>query len=103
MPNAYLTINRISGDPDELLAGYRRTAETMAGVGRDHGLIFHAVAKTEDGLMITNLWPSKEGSEAASRDGRRLAVVADHGLEPGQMSPQHFDVEELIVFDASGR
>lgn len=103
MPTAYLTINKISGDPEELLAGYRRTAETMAGVGRDHGLIVHAVAKVEDGLMITNLWPSKEGSEAAARDQRRLTVVADHGLEPGQMNPQHFEVEELIVFGAEER
>jgi hypothetical protein len=35
---AYLTITRICGDPDELLAGYRKSSVTMTAVGRDHGL-----------------------------------------------------------------
>ena len=43
-PTAYLTITRISGDPDQLLDGYRESATMMEGVGRDHGLIVHAAA-----------------------------------------------------------
>lgn len=102
MNEGYLTITRISGDPDELIAGYRRTADTMAEVGRDHGLIVHAVAKEADGLLITNLWPSKEGSEAAARDARRLGVVAEHGLGPDRMKPRHYDVENFEVFARLG-
>jgi hypothetical protein len=37
---AYLTIGRFSGDPDR----------------RDHGLMLHAGAKTDDGFMVVNLW-----------------------------------------------
>ena len=95
---SYLTLTRIEGDPDELLAGYRESSETMTEVGRDHGLILHAAAKTDSGLLVVNLWPSKEGSESASRDERRLGVVADHGLEPGQITPSHYDVENHVVF-----
>jgi len=51
----YLTIARIPGDPQSLLDGYQQTAETMSGVGRDHGLIFHAAGKTGEGLLIVNL------------------------------------------------
>jgi hypothetical protein len=40
----------------------------MDVVGRDHGLILHAGAKTGDGFMVLNLWPSKDGSETAARD-----------------------------------
>ena len=79
----YLTITRISGDPDELLAGYRRSSETMNEVGRDHGLILHAAARAQEGLVIVNLWPSMDGSEAAARDQRRLGVVAEHGPRAG--------------------
>lgn len=96
----YLTITRIDGDPGDLLAGYRRSSETMTDVGRDHGLILHAAARTEEGLVIVNLWPSREGSEAAARDQRRLGVVAEHGLEPGQIRPAHYDVENHVVFGA---
>ncbi len=96
----YLTITRIDGDPGDLLAGYRRSSETMNDVGRDHGLILHAAARAEDGLVIVNLWPSRDGSEAAARDGRRLGVVAEHGIEPGQIRPAHYDVENYVVFGA---
>ena len=95
---SYLTITRIEGNPDELLAGYRESSTTMTEVGRDHGLILHAAAKTDDGLLVVNLWLSKDGSEAASRDQRRLGVVAEHGLEPGQIKPSHYEVENHVVF-----
>ena len=95
---AYLTITRIHGDRDELVTGYLETAPTMSEVGRDHGLILHAAAGAEEGLVVVNLWPSRDGSEAAARDPRRLAVVARHGLTPGQIRPQHYDVADYEVF-----
>ncbi len=48
--SAYLTIARIGGDPAQLLDGYLSSNETMDGVGRDHGLILHAAAPTDDAL-----------------------------------------------------
>ena len=39
---AHLSITRFSGDPDQLLATYDRTAQAMSRVGRDHDLIVHA-------------------------------------------------------------
>jgi hypothetical protein len=97
-PKAYLTIARISGDPEELLDGYARSAAVMAGVGRDHGLILHAAAKADDGVVIVNLWPSKEGSEAAARDPRRLDTLADLGLTPDRFRRDHHDVVNLDLF-----
>jgi len=95
---AYLTITRIHGDRDELVTGYLETAPTMSEVGRDHGLILHAAAGADEGLVVVNLWPSRDGSEAASRDPRRLAVVARHGLAAGQIRPQHYEVADYEVF-----
>ncbi len=51
---------------------------------------------------MVNLWPSKEGSEAASRDQRRLGVIAEQGLDPSQIRPQHYDVANYVVFDRGG-
>jgi hypothetical protein len=96
---AYLTIARFSGDPDELLERYQQSSETMSGVGRDHGLILHAVAKTDQGLMVVNLWPSEDESEAAARDPRRLAVLEQTGLSPADISREHYEVAGYEVFD----
>jgi hypothetical protein len=97
-PKAYLTIARIAGTPDELQAAYERTAPAMAGVGRDHGLILHAGAKASDGFVLVNLWPSKDGSEAAARDPRRLSVLEELAISPDQFRREHFEVAGLQVF-----
>ena len=95
---AYLTIARIGGDPDRLLDDYRRTSALMDGVGQDHGLIVHAGAQTSDGLLIVNLWPSKDGSEAAAADPRRLAALQNAGLRPHQQYKEHHDVDRYVLF-----
>ncbi len=95
----YLTITRISGDPDGLEHGYRRSAGVMSEVGRDHGLIAHTAAKAENGIVIVNLWPSKDGSESAAADQRRANVIQEHGLEPSRMLREHHDVFSCVVFD----
>src|SRR5262245_37003651 len=82
---AYLTIARIGGDARRLLAGYRRTSELMDRVGQDHGLVLHAAAQTSDGLLIVNLWPSQDGSEAAANDPRRLAAMRQEAVRPDQL------------------
>jgi hypothetical protein len=98
----YVTIARIDGDPDMLLEGYRQTAEVMDGVGRDHELIMHLAAATDDGLMIINVWPSPERSEQAAADPRRRAVVAGHQLRGDLLCKEHHEVDRLVVFEDHG-
>jgi hypothetical protein len=95
---AYLTIARLLGEPEAMLAGYRRRSAVMTEVGRDHGLLVHAAARADDGLVVVNLWPGREGSEAAARDPRRLGVVRGEGLTPERMRHEHFEVADLTVF-----
>jgi hypothetical protein len=95
---AYLTIARISGDPPRLLHGYRRTAGLMDQVGHDHGLLVHAAAQTPDGLLLVNLWPSKDGSMAAAADPRRLAALRQETVSPDQLHKDHHVVERYVVF-----
>ena len=94
---AYLTITRIDGDPDALLAAYRSSAATMDAVGHDHGLLLHAGARTDDGLLIVNLWPSREGSEAAAADPRRLAVLEREGTGAERFDREHHELERCVV------
>ena len=92
MPTAYLTITRVSGEPASMVDAYRETAPVMTEVGRDHGLIAHAAGRDEAGLVIVNLWPSRDHSEAAAGDPRRREVVAGHGLGPERFSREHLEI-----------
>ena len=94
---AYLTIARICGDPDRLLDGYRRSSAVMDEVGRDHGLILHAGARTGEGLLVVNLWPSRDGSEAAAADPRRLAALERSAVDPERFHREHHEVERYLV------
>jgi mannose-6-phosphate isomerase-like protein (cupin superfamily) len=100
---AYLTIASFYGDGDQLLDQYRKYSNVMSAVGRDHGLILHAGAKTDSGLLIVNLWPSKERSEAAARDPRRLGVIERAEIGPEQIRRDHHEVAHFEVFDLSRR
>jgi hypothetical protein len=94
---AYLTIARMHGDPDLLLDAYRRAADVMDGVGLDHGLILHTGAATGDGLLVVNLWPSRECSEAAADDPRRLALLARAPVAPERIRRVHHEVERYVI------
>jgi type IV pilus biogenesis protein CpaD/CtpE len=95
---AYLTIARIAGEPDELLDKYQRSTQTMSNVGRDHNLILHAAARTEAGLLMINLWRSKQDSEAAAADSRRNRALSESGVAPEKIHREHYEVAEHVVF-----
>lgn len=95
---AYLTIARVFGDPHELLDRYQSSAETMSNVGRDHHLILHAAASTDNGLMMINLWRCRHDSEAAAADRRRADALRNSGLAPGQIHREHYELANHVVF-----
>lgn len=92
-----LTIARIPGDPDVLLGRYHESATVMDDVGRDNGLILHAVARTDDGLMIVNVWDRSEGSETAALDPRRLAALGASGVDPEAIVREHHAIDRHVV------
>lgn len=95
----YLTVARFSGDPDELSRRYRAYASELDEVGRDHGLILHAGARTDEGFMVVNIWPARDNSQAAARDPRRLGIVDRALMAPDEVRREHHEVERLVVFD----
>jgi hypothetical protein len=98
LDHGYLTIARVEGDPDELLTGYRKSLAVMNGVGRDHGLLVHASARTDAGLMLINLWPSAAGSQAAATDARRGQQIAARDLRPEQFRREHHELAHVVLF-----
>jgi hypothetical protein len=96
---AFLTIARFSGNREQLLDEYWRYSGVMSEVGRAHGLILHAGAQTDSGFLVVNLWPSKERSEAAARDPRRLDVLQRAEISLDQIRREHHQVAHFVVLD----
>jgi hypothetical protein len=57
----------------------------------------HAGAKTSDGLIMLDLWPSKADSEAAFNDPRLLAALEQGALTPDVFNEEHHEVERYVV------
>ena len=95
---AYLTIARISGDPDSLLDGYRATSPLMDQVGHDHGLILHAGARTDDGILIVNLWPSRTAPSRPPRTRAASKRSDTSGSSPQQQRKEHHELDRYVLF-----
>ena len=52
--------------------------------------------------MIVNLWPSRDESEAAATDPRRLGELERHGLDPTRFSREHHELEAYEVLAEGG-
>ena len=60
----YLTIHKMTGNPDELSERKRAHMDpTVNQVAPTQGAIFSVTARTEDGLVVVNLWESREAAE----------------------------------------
>jgi hypothetical protein len=99
---AYLTLARFSGDSEQLLDEYLKYSDVMSRVGRAHGQILHAGAQTDSGLLVVNLWPSKECSEAAAQDPRRQDVLERAQITPEQIRREHHEVAHFVLFNRDG-
>jgi hypothetical protein len=71
---AIVTTFRISGDPDELLKEKQEKVDPITKeVAAANGGIEHLVARTDQGLLIVNVWENEEGMEKTSQAVREKA------------------------------
>ena len=95
---AYLTLIRLPGNSEELLAG-DTMPKNVESHGPKHGLILNARAATDDGILVVNLWESKEGSEAMAKEPDIQEMRERSGIPPDQVRFEHFDVgDDYRVF-----
>ncbi len=95
---AYLTLVRVPGDAEELLEGpYRTMASNMANLGPKHGLISHVAAKTDDGVLVVNLWESKEGSEAMAKAPEIQQSREQSDVPQEAVRFEHYEVANVVT------
>jgi hypothetical protein len=81
---------------------HRRRARPSALRQPEHGPILHAGGRMPDGLLLVNVWPSRDGSEAAAADARRLAALEQEAITPQQLSKELYVLERCYL-PARGR
>jgi hypothetical protein len=95
---AVVSMMRIPGDPDQLLAAMDEHLEPLVEqLGEKHGGLANIVARDGDeGLLVINLWESEEGRHAmAAEPELREAIRAAGFPEP------HFDGYEVLMLRVS--
>jgi hypothetical protein len=66
---AILTAMKIHGDPDELLKLKQEKVDPISReVAPRNGGLEHLVARTDDGLLIVNIWESAEGMQKTAQE-----------------------------------
>jgi hypothetical protein len=78
-----VSMMRMHGDTNDLLA---RLQEHVMPVGtrlsEKHGGLGTIVARTDDGVLVINLWETEEGRQAMAQEPDVLAALASGGFPP---------------------
>ncbi len=99
---AVVSMMRMAGDPDELAAKLREHVEP---VGRElapkHGGLGTIVARTDDGIMVINLWENEEGRHSMAQEPRVLEALQAGGFPPPAF--EGYEVIEMTILPAAVR
>lgn len=88
-----LTVIKVKGDTDALIEGMAGAEEVFARKAPEHGMIFSCRAKTDDGVLIVNLWPDAESSERAFQDPEIQAALSNMPSD-AETERNHYEVVE---------
>jgi hypothetical protein len=71
---------RMSGDTDELAQKLQGIAEVGRRLAPKHGGLGTIAAKTDDGILVINLWENEEGRHAMAEEPEVLEALQSAGL-----------------------
>jgi hypothetical protein len=77
-----VSIMEFPGDPEELRSRMSGVEEVARRKAAEYGGVSSTVVKTEDGIMLINMWDSEEGRHRMGDDPEIRQAVADAGLPP---------------------
>jgi hypothetical protein len=77
-----VSIIEFSGAPDELRERMSGIDEVTRRKAAEYGGISSTVVRTDDGVMIINLWDSEEGRHRMAEDPEIRQAIQDAGMPP---------------------
>jgi hypothetical protein len=93
---AVVSMMKMSGDSDELAA---KLAEHVRPVGKElapkHGGLGTIVARTDDGIMVINLWETEEGRHAMAEEPKVQDALRAGGFP--QPAFEGYEVLEMVI------
>jgi hypothetical protein len=76
-----VSMMRIPGDPDALAAAIQEHMEPVAErLAPKHGGLAHIAAKTDEGVLVINLWETDEGRHAMAQEPEIQEAIRAAGL-----------------------
>jgi hypothetical protein len=71
-----------SGDPEELKTKMSKVEEVASRKAAEYGGVSSTVVRTDDGIMIINMWSDKEGRHKMAEDPEIRQALQDAGMPP---------------------
>jgi hypothetical protein len=92
---AVVSIMEVPGNADELIGQMEPTRALAEQKAREYGGIASIVARTDDGMMIINLWETEEGRHQMADDPEMRAQMEKTGFKP------NFKAYEVVNYRTS--
>jgi hypothetical protein len=93
---AVVSMMRFAGDPDELRAAAQEHVDPVTKrLGEKHGMLANIVARTDDGVLVINLWENEEGRRAMAAEPEVQQAVLAAGFPPPDF--EGFEVVSLRI------
>jgi hypothetical protein len=93
-----MTVIKIKGDTDAIIEQMSQVEPVFRRVGSEHGAVAHMSARTDDGVIIVNLWRDAEGSEAAAaHPDVQEALAGAMSATGAQPDRSHYEVIESYI------
>jgi len=75
-----VSIMEFSGDPEELMSKMGAVEEVASRKAAEYGGVSSTACKTDDGIMIINMWSDEEGRHRMAEDPEIQKAIQDAGL-----------------------
>ncbi len=77
---AVVSILEFSGDPEELMSNMRGVEDVASRKAAGYGGVSSTVCRTDDGIMLINMWSDTEGRHRMAEDPEIQQAIQDAGL-----------------------
>ena len=96
---AVVSMMSFSGDAEDLHSKMRGMTDVARGLARSHGGLGTIIARTDDGIMVINLWENEAGRHAMAAEPAVQAGIASADL-PAPAFTGHEVLEMHILPEA---
>jgi hypothetical protein len=96
-----ISMMRMSGDTDELAQKLQGVAEVGRRLAPKHGGLGTIAAKTDDGILVINLWDNEEGRHAMAEEPEVLEALQSAGLPMPQF--EGYEVLDMRILPEAVR